>query len=114
MKSSIPALLVAAAACVSLTALAAPAADAPKTTEAQAAKAGTTTVQPHSHLQEKTGIVPRKNMAKAKPDAQKGDTPAASDEKVAAESPATSANAKGGKVKPEKDTSKHFHPRDGK
>ena len=58
--------------------------------DADAEKAPTAKVKPHSHMQEKTGIVP----------SEKQTTPT--------EETATTT------TKADKDKSKHFHPRDGK
>lgn len=113
MKTTIPALFLAAA-CASFTAFAASPTDAPKAAEAQAAHAEPTKVQAHSHLQEKTGIMPNKKSAKARPEEEKGDIPAAAEDKSAAAAQSKSSGATRGKVKADKDKSKHFHPRDGK
>ena len=59
---------------------------------ADAEKAPTAKVKPHSHMQEKTGIAP----------SDKQTTPT--------EETATAATT----TKADKDKSKHFHPRDGK
>lgn len=72
----------------------------------QADKAPATTVQPHSHLQEKTGIMPQKKPAKTTPEKEQETTPATAQEAEAA--------TQGSKRKADKDRTKHFHPRDGK
>lgn len=61
---------------------------------ADAEKAPTAKVKPHSHMQEKTGIAP----------SDKQTTPT---EETATATAATTTKA-------DKDKSKHFHPRDGK
>lgn len=114
MKTTIPALILAAAACASFTALAATAAEPAKAAEVQADKADARKVQPHSHLQEKTGIMPQKKAAKAKPEEEKSETPAATGDQAAVSAEPKAPGAKRAKVKADKDKTKHFHPRDGK
>ena len=90
LKSMISAALLAAITTLSIGAQAA--ADAEKATDGKAPVAGMPgdkKMKPHSHMEEKTGI-PRQ-------------TP-----------PAAGAEAKPGKLKADKDKSKHYHPRDGK
>lgn len=64
--------------------LGAQAADPAPAAEAQSAKQAAKAVKPHSHMEEKTGI------------------------------PAAAAPAADGKVKADKDKTKHYHPRDAK
>lgn len=96
LQSALVAGLTCAAALLSLTAHAA--SDTP--TDAKS-DAGTSqeqrksNVRPHSHLEEKTGIVTKKSDEK-KPDEPTSDKPKAK------------------KPNPYTDKSKHFHPRDGK
>lgn len=114
--SLIPALLVAAAALSSLAAPAGAASEPPSTGE-QAAKAGPTKVEPHSHLQEKTGMRPQKKAAKRKQEEKKNDAKdeAKDDAKEELKDDAKDdAGAKGGKVRADKDKTRHLHPRDAK
>lgn len=60
-------------------------------------------MKPHSHMEEKTGIAPK---AKAKAKAEEA-APAAAEAK-------TEKAEKTDTAKPEKNKSKHYHPRDGK
>lgn len=113
MKIMIPALFLAAASCISLTALPAAATEPPEAARAPA-KADPKKMQPHSHLQEKTGIAPQQKPAKARRDDVKGDASAVPDATSAAPDEPKAAGAKGAQVKADKDKSKHFHPRDGK
>lgn len=106
---TIPALVLAATA--SLSAIAA---EPPKATGQQAGQAPATQVQPHSHLQEKTGIMPQKKSAGATPDKAKDAASATTEEGAAAAPKPKSAATKSGKAKADKDKTKHFHPRDGK
>ncbi|RLM52645.1 hypothetical protein DVK02_16290 [Halobellus sp. Atlit-31R] len=113
--SSLPALLLAAVVCA-----AAPVAFAAAPVDpgdAQAKKGEAKPVQPHSHLQEKTGMMPQKRAAKDHPADKKADAPEQTDEQSKAEAVQTSAEKdkkKGSKMRADKDKSKHFHPRDGK
>lgn len=114
MKTTIPALVLTAAACVSFTAFAASPTEPSKSVEVQADKAAPTKVQPHSHLQEKTGMTPQKKSPKGAPEEKRSATSAASEDQAGASTEPKSSSAKGKKVKADKDKSKHFHPRDGK
>lgn len=71
-------------------------ADPAPATETQTGKAPAKKVKPHSHMEEKTGMSMPQSATEAK-----------SDKAVVPES-------QGGKVKADKDRSKHYHPRDGK
>ncbi len=110
--STIPALIMAAAACVSLTAFAASPTEPPQAAAVQTDKPDAKKVQPHSHLQEKTGMMPQKKTAKAKPEEEKAETPAATEDKSAASTQPKSSGAK--KLRADLDKTKHYHPRDGK
>lgn len=109
---TIPALVLAAAACVSFAASAATATEPPKAAEAQADNADAKKVQPHSHLQEKTGMMPQKKSAKAKHEEEKAETPAATEDKSGAATQPKSPSGK--KLRADKDKSRHYHPRDAK
>ncbi len=61
-------------------------------TEAQTEKAPVKKVQPHSHMQEKTGVAPSVESA----------------------SPDSKSRGAAAPLKADKDRTKHFHPRDGK
>jgi hypothetical protein len=88
------------------------AAEPPKTTGQQANEASATRVQPHSHLQEKTGIMPQKKMAKTAPE-KEPDASSTTKEEADSAQKSKPAPAKG-KVRADKDQSRHYHPRDGK
>ena len=113
MKSTIPALVLIAAACVSFTAFAAGQTEPSKAVEVQADKAEPKKMQPHSHLQEKTGMMPQKKSPKAAPE-EKGNATSAATDDQSASTEAKPSSAKSKKMKANKDKSKHFHPRDGK
>lgn len=90
LKSILSAGLIAAIAALSMGAQAA--SDTDKAAETKAPAAGMPSdmkMKPNSHMEEKTGM------------SQKT-------------SPAATAEGKPGKLKTDKDRSKHFHPRDGK
>ena len=110
--TTIPALIVAAAACVSFAAFAANATEPQQAAEAQAAKPDAKKMQPHSHLQEKTGMMPQKKSAKAKTEGEKTETAAATEDNPATSSQPKSSGTK--KLRADLDKTKHFHPRDGK
>lgn len=86
LQSSLSMILLAVAASLSFGAYAASGTDKPQKGATQADKPVTTTMQPHSHMQEKTGVQPQEQSGEAKAAISKAD----------------------------KDKSKHFHPRDGK
>jgi hypothetical protein len=113
MKSifTIPTLVLATAAC-SFATTAAAANAPPKAAEAQADNAEVKKVQPHSHSQEKTGMMPQKKPSKAKPAEEKAD-PAVATEDIPADS-TKSKSSSGKKLRADKDKSRHYHPRDGK
>lgn len=91
LQAILPAILFAAISSLSVGAYAA---DMDKgAADAQADKAATKKMQPHSHMQEKTGVAPKA-------------TAAAADE--------TADKVKSDKPKAGKDKAKHYHPRDGK
>lgn len=109
--STIPALVLAAAA--SLAAVTA-AAEPQKTTGQQADKAPAAKMQPHSHLEEKTGMRPQKKTDKATSDKQQEANSASKAEGEAATEKPKTAATQSGKFRADKDKAKHFHPRDGK
>ncbi|MBY0243599.1 MAG: hypothetical protein K2X55_30275 [Burkholderiaceae bacterium] len=86
LQSFLSVALVAAATSLSLGAYAASDADKPTAGAAQADKSEAIKMQPHSHMQEKTGIAPQEKAGDTKPEKRKAD----------------------------QDKSKHYHPRDGK
>lgn len=108
------AIVLAIAASTSFAAFAAPAAEQPKVTDAQADKASANKAQPQSDSQEKSGKGGSKKSAAAKAEKNKDATAGTSEEKSGAAAQSSAANSKSGKMKPEKDQSTHFHPRDGK
>ena len=110
--STIPALIMAAAACVSLTAFAASPTEPPQAAAVQTDKPDAKKVQPHSHLQEKTGMMPQKKTAKAKPEEEKAEIVVATEDKQADSTKPKSPSSK--KLRADQDKSKHYHPRDGK
>lgn len=110
--ATIPALVLAATA--SLTAITAAAAEQQKTTEQQADKAPATKVQPHSHLEEKTGMRPQKKADKATPEKEQDANSATKAEEEATTKKPKAAATKSGKLRADKDKTKHYHPRDGK
>ena len=87
-QSILAAILFAFVATLPLGAQAAADADKAPATDMQAGKPMAKKMKPHSHVQEKTGMP--QNTAEAAPE------------------------GKSGKLKADKDKSKHFHPRDGK
>ena len=88
-QAILPALLLATASALSFSAYAATEADRAQAAEGQAAQPAAKKVEPHSHLQEKTGIAQHMSFG-------------------------ATSEEKSGNPKADKDKSKHFHPRDGK
>lgn len=86
LQSFLSISLVAAATALSVGAQAANDADKRQADGAQAEQPAMKKMPPHSHMQDKTGIAPQEKSSDSKPSKRKAD----------------------------KDTSKHYHPRDGK
>ena len=98
--TTIATIVLAATGCTSLGAFAATATEPPKVAEVQAAGAATTKAQPHSHLQEKTGMAPqKKTTAPKKRENDRENIRTATDEQSSAGTPSTAPVAKTGKAK---------------
>lgn len=114
LRAIIAAIVASAASSILVGTCAVAAQAAPKAGEMLAAKAGASNTQPHSHLQQKTGMIPQQKSATATADQAEANQPTAIEGSSAAPAAKKSSSAKRAKTKADKDKSKHFHPRDGK